>query len=253
MSKSETDIHWNDRARAEPSDERVNISDLVQRSLENDFILSVLPRARVLEVGCGNGHLTSVLREHAEFVDAFDYAENMIERARRYVGERNNRFFHDSVLAPTGAKGPYDAIVCVRVLINLRGLAEQQKAVENLAGLVRPGGTLVLVEGYRDGFDALNTLRESVGLPAAQPAKINYYSYLRELQPTLERFFEVGRTCHTGMFDFLTRVVNPLLNGVEAASGPSAFHERILPLARACNPNDFAPLARLHGMELRRR
>src|SRR4051812_2828320 len=117
--KSDTDKHWNERAQNVSDAAKVNIDDTVQRDLELEFVFKNLDRgARLLEVGCGNGYVTQQLRDRVAFVDAFDFAENMIERGKQLYGETNNRFFHDSVLAPKNANGPYDIAVCIRVLIN---------------------------------------------------------------------------------------------------------------------------------------
>jgi SAM-dependent methyltransferase len=253
-SKSDTDVHWNERALQEQSDARVNIADLVQRSLENQFILSLLRQdARILEVGCGNGYLTAELRKHVRSVDAFDYSENMIARAKQSAGESNSRFFLDNVLAPRHVEPPYDMIVCVRVLINLRNLEEQELAVRNLASMLPRGGSLVLVEGFLDGFQALNDLRDKTGLPAMKPAAINFYSRLEELMPVITHFFSVAARFHTGLFDVLTRVAYPLLVGPENAVGPSPFHERMLPLLRLLPCDDLLPYARVRGFQLLRR
>lgn len=252
--KSNTDIHWDTRAKSEASDEKTNIGDTVQRELETQFIQSVLPAgARVLEVGCGNGFLTQTLRRTSGFVDAFDYSENMIERAKQYTGETNNRFFVDNVLQPSHVQPPYDVVVCVRVLINLQDLAQQQQAVHNLAELLRTGGKLILVEGYADAFAELSRLRSAVGLPPVTPATINYYSKLEELVPTLTELFTFGAEFHTGTFDFLTRVVYPLLVGPDNVQEAGEFHRRTLPLAQAFSPTHLSVFARLRGFELFKR
>jgi len=100
-AKSPTDEYWNQRALTEQDDAKVNMPDVVQRDHELQFVFHHLRRnARMLEVGCGNGYVTQKFRELASHVDAFDYAENMIERARSTFGETNNRFFLDDVLEP---------------------------------------------------------------------------------------------------------------------------------------------------------
>lgn len=251
MSKSFTDMHWNDRAANEKDVAAVNIADVSQRELETEFLLKHLQLTdRVLEVGCGNGFLTNILRQRVAHVDAFDYAENMIDKAKTNYGEQNNRFFHDNLLAPANWQGPYDSIVCVRVLINLRNFEEQKVAVENMHKALKPGGRLLLVEGYRDGFEELNRLRVAAGMEPLAPASINFYCGLEEMRNELQKGFEIGADFHTGGFDYLTRAVYPALVGAANASGHSEFHAKILPLARSFNPDQFKPLARLHGFLL---
>jgi SAM-dependent methyltransferase len=255
MPKSSTDLHWSRRALAEEDEARVNIHDTVQRDLELDFVFAHLPESgRVLEVGCGNGYVTRQIRERCAWVDAFDFAENMIERARRSWGERNNRFYHGSVLDPATCEATaYGAAVCVRVLINLQSLAEQVSSLDNIAGWLVPGGKLILVEGFRDGFDALNRLRHDIDLPDIVPAAINYYSYLAELKPAIDARFEVIDSFHTGMFDFLTRIVYPRLVGPDQVESAGDFHDKIASVARSFNPADTLPLARVRGFALVKR
>jgi SAM-dependent methyltransferase len=254
ITKSSTDQFWNQRAVTEPEAAKVNIADTVQRDLELQFIFEHLPHAsRIVEVGCGNGYVTQQLRSRVAFVDAFDYAENMVELARSNYGETNNRFSHDSVLDPKHVKGPYDAAVCVRVLINLRNLEEQKLAVLNMAGMLRPGGRLVLVEGYRDGFDAINAFRKVIGLTPADPATVNFYSYLDELLPSINKHFVIEQTWHSGLFDFLTRIVYPQLIGADKATEPGEFHSKIEAIVRANDSPDMARFARLHGFVLAQR
>jgi SAM-dependent methyltransferase len=250
MPKSSTDQFWNQRAVTEADPTKVNIADDVQRQLETAFILQHLPAgSRVLEVGAGNGHLTNILRRQAGFVDAFDYAENMVEQAKRLQGETNNRFFHDSVLAPAAVQPPYDVVVCVRVLINLRNLEEQQRAFDNMTALLGPRGRLILVEGFLDGFNRLNEVRAAAGIEALKPAPINFYSPLSAWTDRLRRF-QVAAEFNSGTFDFLTRVVYPALAGAQHATGPSEFHQLIHRLAQTFDPEPLKSLARLRGFVL---
>lgn len=252
--KSQTDLHWNERAASVADDIEVNLMDIFQREIEYDFVCRYLePGQRILEVGCGNGFSTERFRAIAGHVDAFDFAENMIERAKSAFGETNNRFIHDNVLDPQHLEGPYDAVVCVRVLINLADLEQQRLAVRNLAKLTAPGGLLILAEGFTDGFENLNELRAKVGLPEITPAAINFYSSLAELQPPLDESWDLEDTFHLGAYDYLTRVMYPLVVGPENAKHNTNMSERCSELARAFNPDCFEPLSRMRGLVLRRR
>jgi SAM-dependent methyltransferase len=249
--KSDTDLHWNARAASISDDVNVNLADVFQRDAELESLYGYLgPELRLLEVGCGNGYSTAQFRERVAHVDAFDFSEEMIARARATYGETNNRFLHDNVLAPTELGSDYDAIVCVRVLINLRSLEEQVQALESMAGLLQAGGQLLLLEGFRDGFDALSVLRSQVGLEPIQPAAINFYSWQDELLHEAERLFSIRETFHLGAYDYLTRVVYPLVVQPETPRHNTVFSERAAQLAAAHNPDCFAELSRLRGFVL---
>lgn len=252
--KTQTDLHWNDRAVSVENDIEVNIMDIFQRELEYDAIGGYLTSdMRVLEVGCGNGFSTRRFRELVAQVDAFDYAENMVERAKLSVGEENNRFFVDNVLEPKHFEGPYDTVICVRVLINLAGLQEQKLALRNMTDATKRGGLLILAEGYTEGFDALSKLRTDAGLEPVTPAAINFYSSLEDLRPEWEPNFELEDTFHLGAYDFLTRVVYPKVAGEENVKHNTNFSERCAEIARVFNPDCLEPYSRMRGHVLRRR
>lgn len=254
LKKSSTDQFWNARAVEEKDKNKVNIADLPQREIETDFLVKHLHADdKALEVGCGNGFLTKQIRAKVKHVDSFDFSENMVETAKELHGEINNRFFHDSILSPQNISNDYDVVVCIRVLINLRDIEEQKIAIKNAAKCLKASGRLVLIEGYQEGFEQLNKLRQDAGLEVLKPAPINYYSKLSELMPTIEEDFIVHETMNTGCFDFLTRVIYPALVGTDVATGPADFHEKILPVAKHFNPADLKPLARLHGFVLEKK
>lgn len=253
LQKSPTDLHWHRRAQTIHQDRDVNIQDVFQRDLEFDFICPHLDTSmRVLEVGCGNGYSTAIFRKHCGYVDAFDQSEAMIARARVSHGEINNRFLVDNVLDPRHIDAAYDAVLCVRVLINLRNYEEQCAAIRQLQSRVRRGGTLVLVEGFTDGFSALNGMRARVGLPNLSPASINYYSGLADLMPLLESHFEITHHYHLGAYDYLTRVAYPLLVGPDNVTHNTVWHDALQRLAKAFNPDDLKALSRIRGFVLRR-
>jgi SAM-dependent methyltransferase len=241
---SATDVvldHWSDRARTIADDAAVNTPNMAQRQLELAAIEPYLTADMdVLEVGCGNGHTTSWLRERVGSVFAIDRSEAMLARARSTYGETNNVFHYGDIrYRGVRREGGWDAIVCIRVLINLADLDEQRQALESLAFRLNPGGMLILVEGFADGFAALDLLRTLIELPPLEPSPINFYSTLADLRPEIERLFTVERTFHLGAFDYLTRV---------AGIGPDSAAE----LSQAWNPDYFEHLSRIRGFVLRK-
>src|SRR5258706_5194519 len=237
IMKTATDIHWNERAASVKDDVEVNIMDVFQRELEYEHVCRHLQKHMVvLETGCGNGYSTQRFRDLVKHVDAFDYAETMIARAKSSVGETNNRFMLDNVLRPRGISGSYDAVLCIRVLINLRDVDEQRTALRNLMGFVKRGGLLILVEGFREGFEALSELRGHMGLPPLEPAKINFYTRVSDLLPMIEEQFKLESSFHLGAYDCLTRVHYPMVVGAKNARHNTVFSERSAQLAKVLDP-----------------
>lgn len=253
-AETHTDRHWNERAARVALDHEVNLMDVFQRELEFDQVCADLrEHMRVLEVGCGNGFSTNRFRSLVQHVDAFDKSHEMIDRARRTFGETNNRFIEDDVLAPRTIRDQYDCVICIRVLINLADTRAQELALRNLAGFVRRGGLLLLAEGFQEGFAKLSGLRGQVSLPPLVPAPINHYSSWDELAPIIAENFDIERTWHLGMYDYLTRVFYPLVVGPENAKHNTNFSERCQQLAHAFNPDSMADFSRMRGFALRRR
>ena len=249
--RSKADLYWEGRAESIPEDAAVNCADMAQRDLELSMIQPHLERnMRVLEVGCGNGFSTSVIRASVEHVDAFDRAEIMIERAKRSFGETNNRFFVDDLLRPDHLAGPYDLALCVRVLINLSDEADKRLALDNIADVLTPSGRFILIEGFRDGFVALNQVRELADMPPIEPGEVSLYGSAAEMESYLRRKFTVESQFHLGSYDYLTRFVYPGLVGHENTEHNTPMHNKLQKLATAHNPDYLKEFSRVRGYVL---
>jgi SAM-dependent methyltransferase len=105
--------------------------------------LAELPIARLLEVGCGTGafasHCQSVLGCH---VQALDQSASMVERARaRGVEAEVGR-----VEELPYESGVFDAVVAAWMLYHVR---ELERALSEIARVLRPGGRLVAITNGR--------------------------------------------------------------------------------------------------------
>lgn len=244
---SKADSHWQTQAETIKEEAKVNIIDSYQRKLENAQICKYIkPQMSILEAGCGNGYSTNIFRKRAKWVDAFDISPEMISRANATYGEVNNHFFLDDILHPSHINRVYDVVICIRVLQNLRNLKEQRLALKNLVGFVKKGGLLILVEGFKEGFDEISKLRTKVGLPPITPARINCYSFSWDLVSVLKGF-TTENTFHLGMYDYLTRVYYPMVVGENNIIYNSVFNKQGMKLAQQCNPDYFEKYSRMKG------
>jgi SAM-dependent methyltransferase len=243
--------HWDQQAHNMPNDAKVNLEDIYQRDLENHYIQKYLEQdMNILEIGCGNGYSTNVFRSLVNHVTAFDISEAMIKRAKDTFDEGNNTtFLVDDILEPAQIEGDFDAVVCVRVLINLKNLNEQIKAINNIKRFIRPGGILILAEGFRNGFEYLDRMRTKLGLGSLVPAAINYYSYLDEILPSLQDLDRIA-VFHLGMYDYLTRIYYPLVE--RNIKHNTIFNEQAMRLTKEYNPDEMTLFSRMQGFVFRK-
>lgn len=253
--KSDTDRHWDVRARTVGHAPSVNIEDVYQRELELEFVCAHLTDTqRLLEVGCGNGYNTTRFRDKVGEVEAFDLSREMVDRAKVDHVHPAVRFYEASIEDPAAAaEQAFDVVVCIRTLINLPDLAAQRLAIQNMLSWLRPDGLLLLIEGFRDGFEELGALRQSLGLPPLVPASINTYSTVAEIEDLLAAGGETVATFHSGTWDLLTRVTLPLIGGTEAARGVGPLHAPLLEIARMLGNDRTEKLARVRGWAIRSR
>jgi SAM-dependent methyltransferase len=103
----------------------------------DEFVRSQLPPppARILEIGCGPGEL-------ARSLDAAGYEITAIDPEAP-----SGEIFQRVGIEDFEGAGPYDAVVASR---SLHHIPDLPAAVERIASLLRPGGTLVLAEFARE-------------------------------------------------------------------------------------------------------
>lgn len=109
----------------------------------------VPPGLRVADVGTGTGALLPVLAATAAEVVAVDHSAAMLERARRRcrdAGYAQVAFYQADVLALPFADGVFDAVYCSMVLHHV---AKPVEALSELTRIVRPAGTVVLIDFTR--------------------------------------------------------------------------------------------------------
>lgn len=206
---------WDGRAKdTDLQGTYVTMTDRNQRMLEIDEALRYLsPGQVILDVGCGNGYSTAIFAKHAEQILGIDYSDAMIARAKREYGAIPNITFEvQDILSPLPyVENTFDVAVAQRCLINLATWQNQQKAIAQIARVIKPGGCFIMQEGTRQGREGLNQLRVKMGLPRMPDVEFNSDLDEDALWPFIREYFEIVEIRRYGLYDLIARVVHPLL------------------------------------------
>lgn len=252
VSAKQIQHFWQARAAEPVAEAEVTHRDVWQRHLEIETLRGLVqPTDRVLDIGCGTGYTTRRLASHVRDIVGIDYSDEMIARARRQAGPAPAFHVHDVLALGPADFGLFDAVVSVRCLINLAGWAEQQRAIANVASVLKPGGRFLFVEGCRQGRERLNMLRATVGLDPMPPVWHNVDFDLSATLAHFERDFVLEQQLHFGVYDFIARVVHPLVVAPENPRYDHRINKVAAALARQVDA--LGDLSRVLFLVLRRR
>ena len=111
------------------------------------LLASALPPApaRVADLGCGTGTLAALLAEQGHVVNGVDLSPEMLARARAKGAGLAVTFTEGDAADPPLPAGEFDVVLSRHVLW---AMPDRAAALERWCGLLRPGGRLVLVEGF---------------------------------------------------------------------------------------------------------
>jgi len=248
-------------AAARSGDDKATAADYQLRELEIDLGLeSIRDGDSVLDVGCGPGvALRRYSTERRIRAVGIDYSEEMVETARKRLEETDVeaeiQFEAASVTELPFEDGEFDVVTSHRCLMALLEWERQQEALREIHRVLKPGGTLVLMEGTFEGINRLNDYRRRFGLseidPGGRDRLITLKFHEQQLIEFTEALYELQRVQRFGMYYFLTRIVQPLLAAPEPPSYDHPLNEVAKEIARKVP--DFQELGHLAGFVLRRR
>lgn len=145
---------------------RLNLR-LLERALGRALV-DVAPGSLVLDVPCGTGVLSDLLRARGLRVVGADVSPAMLEVA--HGADRVLGHVRGDLHAPPFRAGVFDAVLCVRFLMHLSA-AERPAVLRTLAALTR-GPVIVTVCHPWTYKHAARALRRLVGLPAKRAERI---------------------------------------------------------------------------------
>jgi len=105
---------------------------------------------RVLEIGCGTGAVTALLRERGAHVTAIDQAPEMLEVARARLGDDDGVEWREQTAAEIDAlpEGGYDAVVLSLCLSDMSP-GGREFVLRESARRLAPGGRLLAADETR--------------------------------------------------------------------------------------------------------
>jgi len=106
---------------------------------------------RVLDVGCGTGELVGRLAHRGWEVDGLDLCEPMLHRANHKLNGNAHRVrltVGDSEHLPFDARS-FDVVTCAN---SFHHYPHQEQVVRELYRVLKPGGRLLLLDGWSDHF-----------------------------------------------------------------------------------------------------
>ncbi|HWD98543.1 MAG TPA: methyltransferase domain-containing protein [Bryobacteraceae bacterium] len=165
-------------------------------------LLALQPGERILDLGCGTGHLTASIAERGAEVIGLDSSPSMVAQARQnypklkfvLADARDFRF-----------EAPFDAVFSNAAL---HWMPEAERVIESIARALKPGGRFVLEMGGKGNIARLTSAIEYVlremGKPVHNPW---FFPSLGEYATLLERHgFEVA---YGSTFDRWNRLEHP--------------------------------------------
>lgn len=141
-----TDLDWDAAAAFFDDEPDHGLRDPEVRRAWASRLRSWLPEraSDVLDLGCGTGSLSLLAAEQGHRVTGVDLSPAMVDLARAKLAGRDAVFLVGDAAAPPVGEERFDVVLVRHVLW---ALPDPARVLRHWAGLLRPGGRLVLVEG----------------------------------------------------------------------------------------------------------
>lgn len=196
----------------------------LERSFLAQFISDLSPR-NALDCGTSNGHSLLSLAERFPSVnfEAFDYSPEMISQANLALQQSSckniSRISLQDIRSTDYPSDGFDFVYTTRVLINLATWQEQVLGTKECLRLVRPGGSLLLMEAFWEPLCKLNSFRALGGLAPLEEHDFNRYLKHSNLSGLLIKMgVKYSTYDFSSTYYFLTRFVRELIHADEADS-----------------------------------
>ena len=189
--------YWNSLAE-DYSDQVLEIIDRdLNGVLEEEISVTADSFQKAADLGCGRGSLLEVLGENFAEVYAVDYAEGLLEKARRRVSRDNITFIRHNLASSRDLSFQVGVTFCVNAMIS-----PQFKFRRNIARCVkrvtRKGGVSIFVvpafESIFNTYDALLRCESREGKQRGRAAARLRRVFEKEVKCPVDGIVDIGGT-----------------------------------------------------------
>lgn len=213
---------WDERADLYGKSQQATLGEIAVRHLEiNEIDKYLSHKLKILDVGCGNGFTTRIFaKKYKSQIVGVDYSPKMISIANQSIKKNNFsgdiKFEVQNCLSLNFDNNLFDIVYTERCIQNLPELELQERAIEELIRVLKPGGKLILIECSKTGLLKLNKLRRMVGRKEISDA-----------EPWHNKFVD-----DKWLFNFINKMENILKIEINHFASTYTYFTRILPFWR---------------------
>ena len=203
--------YWDKQAEKHGASYLATMPDKYAKDLEIESISRFLRDGMaVLDAGCGNGYSTFAYAKMYDIeIVGLDYSKQMIVQAEAHNNNDRVQFICADVLEMPFGDCTFDMVLTDRCLTNLTTRPMQEKALQEIHRVLKPGGAYIMCENTQQGLSALNDVREHAGLPRIEMRWHNLYLDEGHILPFAETLFTVREERNFASFYYLaSRIIN---------------------------------------------
>jgi SAM-dependent methyltransferase len=219
----------------DPCDVCATSADVNLRELGIRFVSEHLGEGRVLELGCGNGHvLISLARTMKADMVGMDLSAAMVAGARALARQAGSgvkgtlHFQQGDVRSLPFDSDSFDYVISQGCIVTLPTREDQWKTIREVHRVLTNGGVYIMIEGTEDGSRRLNRCRQAVGLPPFPSVTDANFSSLKFEEEELRRFladlFVTEDVRYFGAYYLISKVLHPLLAHPQPPSFPASIN-----------------------------